>query len=81
MAEDLDTMSGPDPSWTAEKRERERAIVWLLRGVRHDKEDAWLEGWHGEGLKRRGAIRGRKERPSKRIRYMGLPQMQQSGIC
>ena len=57
-------------SWAEEKKERERTIVRLLRGVGHTKEDAWLDGWHGEGLKRRNAIKVKKGKGSEKTRYM-----------
>ena len=66
-------MNGIDRSWSLEKRDRERAIVRLLRGVGYTREDAWLDGWRGEGLKRRGAIKGRKDKNNEKNRYGIFP--------
>ncbi|KAL6715256.1 hypothetical protein ACLMJK_007520 [Lecanora helva] len=49
-----------------------RALAWLIRTSHRsgDKdEDAWLKNWHGEGLKRRRAVRrkGRYDKGKNRV--------------
>lgn len=67
-------MSAVCRSWREEKRERERAIVWLLRGCRYEekyeKEDAWLDGWHPEGLRRSNAIKIKRYDNNRKTRYL-----------
>ena len=48
--------------WAAERSRKEQAIAKHLVENDGSKEDEWLDGWRGEGLKRRGAIKVKKEK-------------------